>query len=68
MNALFADISTTVDTEFQWLPYMDYVYSSWNETIGMAIAEKGDIAAGLDAWQDAAGQLRRRSGLHRRMS
>ena len=26
---------------------------SFNETIGIAIAEKGDLAAGLDAWQDA---------------
>ena len=53
VNALFSDISTTVDTEFQWLPYMEYAFTSWNETIGMAIAEKGDLAAGLDAWQDA---------------
>ena len=40
MNALFSEISATVDTEFQWLPYMEYAYS-FNETIGMAIAEEG---------------------------
>lgn len=53
VNKLFAEISTTVDTEFEWLPYMDFAYSSFDETVGKAIADKGDIVAGLDAWQDA---------------
>ncbi|NHI17772.1 ABC transporter substrate-binding protein [Microbacterium excoecariae] len=51
VNALFADISQTVDTEFQWLPFMEYVYSSYEETMGTVIADKGDIAAALDEWQ-----------------
>ena len=29
VNKLFAEISTTVDTDFQWLPFMDYVYSTY---------------------------------------
>ncbi|WP_271176935.1 extracellular solute-binding protein [Leifsonia poae] len=53
VNALFADISTTVDTKFDWLPYMDYAYSSYTETMGKALAAKGDLSAGLDAWQKA---------------
>ncbi len=52
VNELFSEISDTVDTEFQWLPFMEYVYSSYEETIGTVIAEKGDIAAALDDWQD----------------
>jgi multiple sugar transport system substrate-binding protein len=52
VNQLFAEISETVDTEFQWLPFMDYVYSSYEETIGTVVADKGDIAAALDTWQD----------------
>ena len=52
VNALFADISTTVDTDFQWVPFMDYVYSTYEETMGTVIADKGDIAAALDVWQD----------------
>jgi multiple sugar transport system substrate-binding protein len=52
VNQLFADISETVDTDFEWLPFMDYVYSSYEETIGTVIADKGDIAAALDKWQD----------------
>lgn len=52
VNKLFADISQTVDTDFQWLPFMEYVYSSYEETLGTVIADKGDIAAALDTWQD----------------
>lgn len=51
VNKLFSQISDTVDTKFEWLPYMDYAYSSFNETLGKAIADKGDLSAGLDAWQ-----------------
>ena len=52
VNKLFSEISRTVDTDFQWLPFMDYVYSSYEETMGSVIADKGDIAAALDTWQD----------------
>lgn len=52
VNKLFAGISETVDTDFEWLPFMDYVYSTYEETIGTVIADKGDIAAALDVWQD----------------
>ncbi|MFC5789039.1 extracellular solute-binding protein [Agromyces tardus] len=52
VNKLFSEISQTVDTDFQWLPFMDYVYSSYEETMGSVIADKGDIAAALDTWQD----------------
>ena len=48
----FAEISETVDTDFQWLPFMDYVYSTYEDTMGAVIAGKGDIAAALDEWQD----------------
>jgi multiple sugar transport system substrate-binding protein len=52
VNSLFADISKTVDTDFEWLPFMDYVYSTYEETMGTVIADKGDISAALDTWQD----------------
>jgi multiple sugar transport system substrate-binding protein len=53
VNEVFAGISKTVDTEFQWLPYMDFAYASFNDTLGVAAAAKGDLSAGLDAWQKA---------------
>ncbi|BDZ51853.1 hypothetical protein GCM10025867_40940 [Frondihabitans sucicola] len=51
VNKQFAAISATVDTKFQWLPYMDYAYSSYNETVGKALANKTSLSDGLDAWQ-----------------
>ena len=53
VNKTFSDISKTVDTKFEWLPYMDFAYSSFTDTIGKAIAAKGDLSAGLDTWQKA---------------
>ena len=53
VNEEFAAISATVDTKFEWLPYMDFAYSSFTDTFGKAVAAKGDLAAGLDAWQKA---------------
>jgi multiple sugar transport system substrate-binding protein len=52
VNKLFSGIATTVAPS-QYLPYMDYVVSSFNDTLGKAIADKGDLSAGLDAWQKA---------------
>jgi multiple sugar transport system substrate-binding protein len=53
VNEKFAQISETVSTDFQWLPFMDYVYANFNETLGKAFADKTDAVAGLQAWQDA---------------
>lgn len=51
VNALFAQITNTVDPNFEWPPFMAYVYSSFNNTLGKAIADKTDLNAGLAAWQ-----------------
>ena len=64
VNELFAEISTTVDTDWQWLPFMEFAYTNFNETFGAAVAAKGDLAAGLDAWQDALVDVRNPAGLH----
>lgn len=52
VNALFADVSTTVDSTFEWLPFQEFVASSFNDTVGNEIAEKGDLSAGLTAWEN----------------
>jgi len=52
VNKMFAEVSQTVDTEFDWIPYIDYAYSSYNETFGKALADKGDLRAALSEWQD----------------
>lgn len=53
VNALFSEISQTVSPDFAWLPFMDFVYSNFTETLGKSIAEKGNLESGLQAWQDA---------------
>lgn len=51
VNAVFAKISDTVDPSWQWLPYNDYVSSSFKETLGKAITDKTDLLTGLAAWE-----------------
>ncbi|MCJ1674612.1 MULTISPECIES: ABC transporter substrate-binding protein [unclassified Rathayibacter] len=52
VNELFADIAGTVDTDFQWLPFMEYVQASFEENVTPVLSAKGDLADALDAWQD----------------
>lgn len=51
VNRLFAETSGTVSTDMQWLPFMDFAYSAFNETLGTAISERGDMVAALEEWQ-----------------
>jgi multiple sugar transport system substrate-binding protein len=51
VNAFFSQVSTTVDSNFEYLPFMDYADSSFNSTIGKAITNHTDLKAGLAAWQ-----------------
>ena len=53
VNELFSEISGTVNTDFGWLPFMDFAYSSYTETVGEAIEARGDVGAGVQAWQEA---------------
>lgn len=51
VNSLFAQISGTVLTNFQWSPFNDYVTSSNNQIIGTALIGKKSLSAALDTWQ-----------------
>lgn len=51
VNEVFAQINKTVNKNFGWLPFQDFVYSSFNETVGKAIADKGDVTAAVKTWQ-----------------
>lgn len=51
VNEEFSEISGTVDTEFQWLPFMDYALQSLTETVGVQMTSRGDIVGALDTWQ-----------------
>jgi multiple sugar transport system substrate-binding protein len=52
VNQTFAEISDTVSTDFGWLPFMDYAYSAFGETVGKAIADKTELAPAMEAWQE----------------
>jgi multiple sugar transport system substrate-binding protein len=51
VNQVFADVSTTVNTSFQWPPFLDQVVTDWTETVGKSLADKSDTVASLDQWQ-----------------
>ena len=51
VNKEFAQINQTVNKDFGWLPFQDYVYSSFNDTVGKAIANHGDLTAAVKTWQ-----------------
>jgi multiple sugar transport system substrate-binding protein len=52
VNEKFTQISATVTPDFAWVPFMDFVYSNFTDTLGKAIADKTDLVAGLQQWQD----------------
>ncbi|WP_433510326.1 extracellular solute-binding protein [Nonomuraea sp. CA-143628] len=62
VNQFFSDVSKTVDKDFAWLPFMDYANTSFNDTLGKAISEKGDLVAGLSQWQDDLVSYAKRQG------
>ena len=51
VNELFAQISSTVATDFQWSPFNDYVTSTNNQILGGALNKKTSLSAALDTWQ-----------------
>jgi multiple sugar transport system substrate-binding protein len=53
VNKEFSKIAPTVNGNVEWPPFMDYVYSSFNNTLGAALANKTDLVTGLEAWQTA---------------
>src|SRR4029450_5093588 len=52
VNEGFADISETVDTKFEWPPFLDQAVNDWDETVGKSFADKTETNAALDQWQD----------------
>ncbi|KUM73203.1 ABC transporter substrate-binding protein [Streptomyces curacoi] len=51
VNQVFADISDTVSTSFQWPPFLDQVATDWTETVGKSLADRADTVAALGTWQ-----------------
>ena len=51
VNKLFAQISDTVSTTFQWPPFLDEVVTDWTDTVGKALADKTDAVTSLGQWE-----------------
>ena len=51
VNQLFGEIGGTVDSGWQWPPFVDQSVKDWTETAGKALADQGDVAAATDQWQ-----------------
>ncbi|NUT25337.1 MAG: extracellular solute-binding protein [Streptomyces sp.] len=51
VNQVFADISATVPTSFQWPPFLDQAAKDWTETVGKSLADRADTVAALGTWQ-----------------
>ena len=51
VNKLFAQISDTVSTSFQWPPFLDEDVTDWTNTVGKALADKTDVVTALAQWQ-----------------
>lgn len=52
VNKIFVTSASHVNTNFDWLPFIDYVYSDYGDTLGKAIADKGNMTAALKKWQN----------------
>ena len=51
VNEVFAGISRTVNTTFQWPPFLDRVEADFKETVGKSLTDKTDAVTALDEWQ-----------------
>ncbi len=51
VNELFGGISGTVNTTFQWPPFLDRVEADFKETVGKSLTDKTDAVTALDQWQ-----------------
>lgn len=51
VNQLFAGISPTVNTGFEWPPFLDQAVTDWTSTIGKALSSKGDVATAANQWE-----------------
>ncbi|MGW0580760.1 sugar ABC transporter substrate-binding protein, partial [Streptomyces sp. NPDC002920] len=51
VNQVFADISSTVNSSFQWPPFLDQAATDWTETVGKSLADRTDTVRALGSWQ-----------------
>jgi len=51
VNQIFSGLSSTVNTGWQWPPFLDQAVTDWTSTIGKALSSKGNVATATDQWE-----------------
>jgi multiple sugar transport system substrate-binding protein len=51
VNEVFSQVSSTINTNFEWPPFLDESVNDWTDTIGKALSSKTDLATAPDEWQ-----------------
>ncbi len=51
VNQVFASASSNVDTNFQWSPFQDYVYTQMGNQLGLAINGKSTFEQAMNNLQ-----------------
>ncbi len=51
VNQVFGQVSSQVDTQFQWGPTMDQVFTDMNDALGAAVSGNGTLSQALDTVQ-----------------
>jgi len=64
VNHLFAGISATVNTGWQWPPFLDQAVTDWTSTIGKALAAKGSVVAATSQWESQLEGYAKNQGFH----
>lgn len=63
-NTVWADALSNVGPQPHWLPFMEYVTSSYTDTLGKAAVDGTGLAAGLDAWQAKVVEYAKQQGFN----
>jgi multiple sugar transport system substrate-binding protein len=63
VNRVFAAAANEVNTQFVWPPIYDEVTTAFNNTVGVAMANKTDLVASLEAWQSTVVKYAQSQGL-----
>ena len=63
-NEVFAQISGTVNAGWQWPPFLDQSVTDWTDSVGKALANKGDVAAATDQWQSQLAAYAKNQGFN----
>jgi multiple sugar transport system substrate-binding protein len=63
-NKLFAQISSTVNVNWEWPPFLDQSITDWTATVGKALGSKGNVATATTQWNSQLATYAKAQGFH----